>query len=49
MPLRTLITPPQRRPASNNVDFVEAWSKPQPPEQLDQTITRWLKQERPQN
>ncbi len=48
MPLRTLITPPERRPASNNVDFVEAWSKSQPPELLDQTITRWLKQERPQ-
>jgi hypothetical protein len=48
MPLRTLITPPDRRPASGNIDFVEAWSKPQPPEQLDQTITRWLKQQRPQ-
>jgi DNA helicase HerA-like ATPase len=48
MPLRTLITPPERRPASNNIDFVEAWSKAQPPELLDQTITRWLKQERPQ-
>ncbi len=49
MPLRTLIAPPDRRPASNNIDFMEAWSKPLDPDQLNQTIFRWLKQERPQH
>ncbi|MFA5863811.1 MAG: ATP-binding protein [Phycisphaerae bacterium] len=49
LPLRTLIALPDRRPASGNVDFIEAWRNPQPADQLNYTINRWIKQERPQN
>ncbi len=47
LPLRTLISLPDRRPASGNVDFIETWSMPLPADQLDHTIHRWLRQERP--
>ncbi len=48
LPLRTLISLPDRRPASGNVDFIEAWSRAHPEEELGHTINRWLHQERPQ-
>ncbi len=47
LPLRTLISLPDRRPASGNIDFIEAWSQAQPTEELDHTIHRWIRQERP--
>jgi uncharacterized protein len=47
LPLRTLISLPKHLPASGNVDFLEAWSKSQPTEELDHTIQRWIRQERP--
>jgi hypothetical protein len=49
IPMRTLISLPERRPYSFNMDFMEAWSKSQPEDQLNQTINRWMKQERPMN
>ena len=48
MPLRTLIALPERTPSSGNVDFLKAWStRQQSSHQLDQTIKRWFKQQRP--
>lgn len=49
LPLRTLISLPDRRPASGNMDFFETWSMPQSMEQLNRSVRNWLHQERPQN
>ncbi len=47
MPLRTMVSLPERTPNSGNIDFLRAWSQGQTEEQIESTIGRWFRQQRP--
>ncbi|NLX05605.1 MAG: ATP-binding protein [Phycisphaerae bacterium] len=48
LPMRTLVTLPERTPASADVDFVEVWSNGDSGEEMYHAMSRWFKQTRPE-